>query len=78
MTFDMITMYFTSNSLPSKTYNQHTGLGLRQPSLITMKTLPKYNFENRLKRKTNTWNIKPDDTTPQWTNKQKYSRSPVT
>ena len=45
MTFDMITMYFTSSSLPSKPYNQYTGLGLRQPLLMTMKTLPNTAFK---------------------------------
>ena len=51
MTFDMITMYFTSNLLPAKPYNQLTGLGLRQPLLITLKTLPNTHFKIKYKRK---------------------------
>ena len=38
-------------SLPTKPYNQHTGLGLRQPLLITVKTLPHTYFKIKYKGK---------------------------
>ena len=55
MTFDMITMYFTSYW----PYNQHTGLGLRQPFLISLKTLPHTFFKIKYKGKLTleTWNL---------------------
>ena len=50
---------------------KYAGLGLRQPLLISVKTLPYKTSEiKQNKRKTNTRNIKSYSTQSQWTNKQ--------
>lgn len=56
---------------PKPYTTKYAGLGLRQPLLISVKTLPYKTYEiKQNKRKANTRNINPYSTQSQWSNKQ--------